>query len=49
VTRQNNILFSVLAQFMRQEAINDRLFLIETTTFTTTPDDMLELLTRIFC
>jgi hypothetical protein len=47
VTRQNNILFSVLAQFMGPDAINDRLFLIETTSFTTTPDDMLELLTRI--
>jgi hypothetical protein len=47
VTRQNNILFSVLAQYMGPEAINDRLFLIETTSFTTTPEDMLELLTRI--
>ena len=47
VTRQNNILFSVLAQHMGPEAINDRLFLTETTSFTTTPEDMLELLTRI--
>jgi hypothetical protein len=47
VTRQNNILFSVLAQYMGPEAINDRLFLTETTSFTTTPEDMLELLTRI--
>ena len=46
-TRQNNILFSVLAQYMGPEAINDRLFLTETTSFTTTPEDMLELLTRI--
>lgn len=47
VARQNNILFSVLAQFFGPEAINDRLILIETISFTTTPDDMLESLTRI--
>ena len=47
VARQNNILFSVLAQFFGPEAINDRLMLIETISFTTTPDDMLESLTRI--
>lgn len=47
VTRQNNILFSVLAQYFGPEAINDRLLLIETISFTTTPNDMLELLTRI--
>jgi hypothetical protein len=47
VARQNNILFSVLAQFFGPEAINDRLFLIETISFTTTPEDMLEALTRI--
>jgi hypothetical protein len=47
VTRQNNILFSILAQFMGQETINRRLLLLETTSFTTTPDDMLNLLTRI--
>jgi hypothetical protein len=47
VARQNNILFSVLAQFFGPEAINDRLMLIETISFTTTPDDMLEALTRI--
>ena len=47
VARQNNVLFSVLAQFFPPEAINDRLMLIETISFTTTPDDMLELLTRI--
>ena len=47
VTRQNNVLFSVLAQFFPPEAINDRLMLIETISFTTTPDDMLESLTRI--
>ena len=47
VARQNNILFSVLAQFFGPDAINDRLLLIETISFTTTPDDMLEALTRI--
>jgi hypothetical protein len=47
VTRQNNVLFSVLAQFFPPEAINDRLMLIETISFTTTPDDMLDSLTRI--
>jgi len=47
VTRQNNILFTVLAQFMGQEAIGDRLILIETPEFTTTPETLLEVLTRI--
>jgi hypothetical protein len=47
VARQNNVLFSVLAQFFGPEAINDRLILIETVSFTTTPDDMLDSLTRI--
>ena len=47
VARQNNILFSVLAQFFGPEAINSRLMLIETISFTTTPQDMLESLTRI--
>ena len=47
VARQNNVLFSVLAQFFGSEAINDRLMLIETISFTTTPEDMLESLTRI--
>jgi hypothetical protein len=47
VARQNNVLFSVLAQYFGAEAINDRLFLIETISFTTTPQDMLESLTRI--
>src|SRR6202022_2807058 len=44
---QNNSLFSALPQYMGPEAINDRLFLTETTSFTTTPEDMLDLLTRI--
>ena len=47
VARQNNVLFSVLAQFFGPEAINDRLLLIETISFTTTPQDMLQSLTRI--
>jgi hypothetical protein len=47
MARQNNMLFSVLAQFFGPEAINDRLILIETMSFTTTPSEMLESLTRI--
>ena len=47
VARQNNILFSVLAQFFGPEAMNDRLILIETISFTTTPEDMMDSLTRI--
>ena len=47
VARQNNVLFSVLAQFFGPDAINSRLLLIETVSFTTTPADMLESLTRI--
>jgi len=47
VARQNNVLFSVLAQFFGPDAINSRLILIETISFTTTPDDMLGSLTRI--
>lgn len=47
VARQNNVLFSVLAQFFGPEAMNSRLLLIETVSFTTTPQDMLESLTRI--
>ncbi|MEO8205262.1 MAG: hypothetical protein ABI615_03720 [Chthoniobacterales bacterium] len=47
VTRQNNILFSILVQFMGEKAINDRLLLLETTSFQTTPEDMLELFARI--
>jgi hypothetical protein len=47
VTRQNNILFTVLAQFMGEEAIGNRLLLFETTEFTTTPEKMLDILGRI--
>ena len=46
-TRQNNVLFSVLAQFFGPEAMNDRLILFETISFTTSPGDMMESLTRI--
>lgn len=47
VARQNNILFSVLAQFMGTETMGDRLLLIETPEFETTPDKMLDVLGRI--
>jgi len=47
VARQNNVLFSVLAQYFGPEAINDRLILIETVSFTTTPEDMLTSMVRI--
>ena len=47
VARQNNILFSILAQFFGQEAINDRLLLLETTDFTTTPELMMDAFMRI--
>ena len=47
VARQNNVLFSVLAQYFGPDALNDRLMLVETISFTTTPDDLLDSLTRI--
>jgi hypothetical protein len=47
VSRQNNIIFSVLAQFFGEKAINDRLILLETTDFTTTPEAMLGAFIRI--
>lgn len=47
VTRQNNILFSVLVQYMGTDAIGDRLLLIETPEFETTPEKMLDVLGRI--
>lgn len=47
VARQNNILFSVLAQYFDPRAVNDRLILIETVSFTTTPDELLAALVRI--
>ena len=46
VARQNNVLFSVIAQFFGKEAMNDRLFLFETPQFVTTPDQMLNVLIR---
>lgn len=47
VARQNNILFSVLVQFMGEDAINDRLLLMETTDFTATPEEMMDGFIRI--
>ena len=47
VTRTNNILFTVMAQFFGRHAFNDRLLLLETTEFTTEPETMLNLLARI--
>ncbi len=47
VARQNNIIFSVLVQFMGEKAINDRLILLETTDFTATPDAMMDAFIRI--
>src|SRR5260370_33224093 len=47
VARQNNVLFSVLAQFFGPEAINDRLLPIETVSFTTTRSDLLNYLNRL--
>jgi hypothetical protein len=47
VARQNNVLFSVLAQYFGADAIDDRLLLIETTSFTTTPDELLGSVIRI--
>lgn len=47
VARQNNILFSILVQFFGEKAINDRLILLETTDFTTTPELMINAFMRI--
>jgi len=47
VTRQNNLLFSMLAEFMGKDAINHRLMLFETTTFSSTDEVMLNLLARV--
>jgi hypothetical protein len=46
-TRLNNILFTILAQYMGQEAINDRLLLLETTEFNITPEKMLDALMHV--
>jgi hypothetical protein len=45
-TRQNNILFTIMVQFMGEDAINQRLFMFETTNFQTTPDEMFSLYSR---
>jgi len=47
VARQNNILFSVLVQFFGEKAINDRVLLLETTDFQTTPELMMQAFARI--
>jgi hypothetical protein len=47
VARQNNILFSILVQFFGEKAMNDRLILLETTDFTTTPELMMDAFMRI--
>lgn len=47
VARQNNILFSVLVQFMGEDAINNRLIMLETTDFQATPEDMMGAFSRI--
>lgn len=47
VTRSRNILYTVLAQFFREEAFNDRLLLLETTDFAISPEAILAELTRI--
>lgn len=47
VARQNNILFSILVQFFGEDAINDRLILLETRDFTTTPEAMMDAFIRI--
>jgi hypothetical protein len=47
VTRTNNILFTVMAQFFGRHAFNDRLLLLETTEFTTERETMLNPLARI--
>lgn len=47
VTRSRNILYTVLAQFFREAAFNDRLLLLETTDFAISPEALLAELTRI--
>ena len=47
VARQNNILFSIMAQFFGEQALNNRLMLLETTDFTATPDLMMNAFIRI--
>ena len=45
-TRQNNILFTLMVQFMGEDQINRRLFMFETTDFQTTPQVMYGLFAR---
>jgi hypothetical protein len=47
IARRNHILYTILVQFMGTEAMGDRLFLLETTEFETTPEKMLDLVCRI--
>ncbi|HTQ22007.1 hypothetical protein [Mycobacterium sp.] len=47
VARRNHILYTILVQFMGTEAMGDRLFLLETPEFETTPEQMLDVLARI--
>jgi hypothetical protein len=47
VTRTNNILYTVLAQYFGRDAFNERLLLFETMEFDTTPEQMLALLARV--
>jgi hypothetical protein len=47
VTRQNNILYSVVVQFMGTETMGDRLLFVETAEFETTPEKLLDVLGRI--
>jgi hypothetical protein len=47
IARQNNILYSVLVQFMGTETMGNRLLLVETPEFETTPEKMLDVLGRI--
>lgn len=47
VTRQNNLYYSILAQFMGEDAINDRLLLFETDGCDVTTDSLLTILSRV--
>jgi hypothetical protein len=46
VARQNNVIFSTLAQVFGKDAMNTRLFLFETPQFVTTPEQMFDVLIR---
>jgi hypothetical protein len=46
VARQNNVIFSTMAQFFGKQAMNTRLFLFETSAFITTPAQMFDVLIR---